>query len=296
MKTNIRGTAQDRVFDVANCLLLFVILLLVLYPLYFIVIASISDPNAIYAGRVLLLPQDVTFEGYRTILEDDRIWTGYGNTILYALVGTSISVAVTICGAFALSRPVMPGRRVFMLLVIFTMFFSGGLIPLYLLVQQLHLDNSMWALILPVTVYPWNLIVARTFFLRSLPEEMYEAATLDGCSDFKLLTRIAIPLSKPIIAVMVLYYAVGLWNSYFPAMIYLRDEAKYPLQLILRNMLIENDMSSQVMASEALIAQQRIADLMKYGVIIVSSVPVLVLYPFVEKHFAKGVTLGAVKG
>lgn len=292
----IHKSRANIVFDVVNYSILFLVLLIVLYPLYFIVIASFSDPNAVYTGRVLFTPKDITFEGYQQILKDKLVWTGYINTFVYTLTGTIISVVVTIAGAFALSRPNLPGSGIMMRLIVFTMFFSGGLIPSYMLVQKLHMNNTIWALILPVAIYPWNFIVARTFFKNSVAEELYESACIDGCSDFNLFFRIALPLSGAIIAVMVLYYAVGLWNSYFPAMIYLKDESKYPLQLVLRNMLIKNNMSSQIMASEALIKQQRIADLMKYGVIIVSSLPVLIMYPFVEKYFAKGVMLGAVKG
>lgn len=292
----IRRPRADFVFDIINYAVLFLVLLIVFYPLYFIVIASFSDPNAVYTGQVLFAPKAITFEGYQHILQDKLIWTGYLNTFVYTFTGTLISVCITIAGAFALSRPNLPGSGIILRLIVFTMFFSGGLIPSYMLVQNLNMDNTMWALILPVAVYPWNLIVARAFFKSSISEELYEAAYLDGCSDFATFFRIALPLSKAIIAVMVLYYAVGLWNSYFPAMLYLKDELKYPLQLVLRNMLIENNMSSQIMVSEALINQQRIADLMKYGVIIVSSLPVLIMYPFVEKYFAKGVMLGAVKG
>lgn len=296
--TLIKKTKKDRLFDVINYTLLGIIALVVIYPLYFIVIASFSDPNAVYEGRVILFPKDISFEGYQKLFQDTAIWTGYLNTIIYTVVGTTINVCLTITAAYALSNKQLPGNRVLSLLITFTMFFSGGLIPSYLLVKDLNLTNTMWAIILPGAVGPWNLIVAKAFFQNSIPDELKEAAYLDGCSDFKLFKDIVLPLSKAIIAVITLFYAVGHWNSYFSAMIYLTDEAKYPLQLILRNILIQNEVSANMLTGDAttLAIQQRIADQIKYGVIIVASAPILAFYPFIQKYFNKGVMLGAVKG
>ncbi|WP_449538879.1 carbohydrate ABC transporter permease [Ferdinandcohnia sp. Marseille-Q9671] len=297
LKKDTRKSKEDKVFDLINLFLVAVMVVLVVYPLYFIVIASISDPNMIYEGKVWFLPQGITFEGYERIFSDSLIWTGYKNSIIYTFVGTLVNVCFTLMAAYALSRKDLYGRNIIMLLFLFTMFFSGGLIPTYLVVKDLGLLNTMWALILPKAVAVWNLIVARTYFQMSIPDEMLEAAKIDGCSDVKFFWKIVLPLSKPIVAVMVLFYAVGHWNSYFDALIYLNDEELYPLQLILRNILIQNEASTQMISDlESLAAKQRVSELIKYGVIIVASLPLLVLYPFVQKHFVKGVMIGSIKG
>jgi putative aldouronate transport system permease protein len=271
--------------------------ILVVYPLYFIVIASISNPNMIYEGKVWFLPKDITFEGYQRIFNDSKIWLGYKNSIIYTFVGTIVNVAFTLMAAYALSRRDLYGRNLIMFLFLFTMFFSGGLIPTYLVVKDLGLLNTMWALILPKAVAVWNVIVARTYFQTSIPNELLEAAKMDGCSDAKFFWKIVVPLSKPIVAVMVLFYAVGHWNSYFDALIYLNNEDLYPLQLILRNILIQNEASTQMISDlDSLAAKQRVSELIKYGVIIVASIPLLILYPFVQKYFVKGVMIGGIKG
>ena len=269
---------------------------MVAYPLYFIVIASVSDPTAVYAGRVVLWPASFTLEGYRRILDYASFFTGYRNTILYTLVGTAVNVAITIPGAYALSRKDLVGRNFLMMGITFTMIFSGGLIPTYLLVIQLNLYNTMWALILPAAVSSWNFIVARTFFQQTIPDELLEAATLDGAGNTQFFLRIVLPLSKSIIAVMVLFYAVNHWNSYFNALIYLKSAEKYPLQLVLRNILFENSLGDMVEDASTLALQQRLGDLIKYGIIIASSLPLLILYPFLQRYFIQGVMIGAVKG
>lgn len=278
-----------------NYIILTIALLLVSYPLYFIVIASISDPSAVYAGKVVLFPQGFTLDGYKRILEYESFFTGYRNTILYTLVGTAVNVAITIPGAYALSRKDLVGRNVIMMGITFTMIFSGGLIPSYLLVLDLNLYNTMWALILPVAVSAWNLIVARTFFQQSIPDELLEAARLDGSDNFRFFFSIVLPLSKSIIVVMILFYAVSHWNSYFNAMIYLKDVDKHPLQLILRSILFENSLGDMVEDAATLAAQQKLGDLIKYGVIIASSLPLMILYPFLQRYFIQGVMIGAVK-
>ena len=295
-KNRIRSSRADRVFDSLNYVFLTVALLVVAYPLYFIVIASVSDPTAVYAGRVVLWPASFTTEGYRRILDYESFFTGYRNTVLYTLVGTAVNVAVTIPGAYALSRKDLVGRNVIMMAVTFTMIFSGGLIPTYLLVLSLNLYNTMWALILPVAVSAWNLIVARTFFQQTIPDELLEAAKLDGAGNTQFFLRIVLPLSKSIIAVMILFYAVNHWNGYFNALIYMKSAEKYPLQLVLRNILFENSLGDMVEDAATLALQQRLGDLIKYGIIIASSLPLLILYPFLQRYFIQGVMIGAVKG
>ena len=286
----------DRIFDIVNYAILTLVLLIVAYPLYFIVIASVSDPIAVYAGKVVFWPQSFTWEGYQRILEYEQFFTGYRNTVIYTVVGTAVNVLITIPGAYALSRKDLVGRNTMMMLVTFTMIFNGGLIPSYLLIMELKLYNTMWALILPVAVSSWNLIVARTFFQQTIPDELLEAAVLDGCSNAQFFVRIVLPLSKSIIAVMVLFYAVSHWNSYFNALIYLKTPTKYPLQLVLRSILFENSLGDMVEDASTLAAQQRMGDLIKYGVIMASSLPLLILYPFLQRYFIQGVMIGAVKG
>ncbi|WP_243459525.1 carbohydrate ABC transporter permease [Metabacillus bambusae] len=297
MKRTTRRSKEDKVFDLINIFLVAIMVILVVYPLYFIVIASISNPNMIYEGKVWFLPKDITFEGYQRIFNDSKIWLGYKNSIIYTFVGTIVNVTFTLMAAYALSRRDLYGRNLIMFLFLFTMFFSGGLIPTYLVVKDLGLLNTMWALILPKAVAVWNVIVARTYFQTSIPNELLEAAKMDGCSDAKFFWKIVVPLSKPIVAVMVLFYAVGHWNSYFDALIYLNNEDLYPLQLILRNILIQNEASTQMISDlDSLAAKQRVSELIKYGVIIVASIPLLILYPFVQKYFVKGVMIGGIKG
>lgn len=295
--SSIKRTKEDKIFDAINITLLSFLLLAVLYPLYFIIIASISNPDRIFAGDVWLFPKEITFEGYIRIFQDGKIWTGYKNTIIYTVLGTALNILLTLTAAYALSRKDFYGRTFFMVMFVFTMFFSGGLIPTYLVVRDLGMVNTMWALIIPKAVAVWNIIVARTFFQSTVPDEMLEAAKMDGCSNTKFFLKIVLPLSKPVIAVMVLFYAVGHWNSYFDALIYLNDESLYPLQMILRNILIQNEAASSMVGNiDSFAAQQRIAELIKYGVIIVGSLPLLIVYPFIQKYFVHGVMIGGIKG
>ena len=294
--SSIRRTRADKAFDLMDYIFLTVAFLLVAYPLYFVVIASVSDPIAVYEGRVIFFPIKPTLEGYRRILSYSTLFTGYKNTLLYTLVGTSINVVLTITAGYALSRRELVGRNIMMMGVMITMIVSGGMIPNYLLVRSLRIYNTMWALILPGAVSTWNLIVTRTFFQQTIPDELREAADLDGCSDTAFFLRVVLPLSTSIIAVMILFYAVSHWNSYFNALIYLSSTAKYPLQLVLRNILIVNTLDDMVNDVATQAAQQRMGDLIKYGMIIVSSLPLLILYPFLQKYFVKGVMIGAIKG
>ncbi len=294
-----KQSKSDKAFDIINHIFLILILIVVLYPLWFIVIASFSSPNEVAAGNVLFWPKGFNVKGYAEIFKYEKIWIGYKNSIIYTFVGTAINLIATIPAAFAFSRKKdLVGSKFLMLLFTITMFFGGGLVPTYLLIQNLGLYDTMWALVLPGAVSVYNLIVARTFFDQSIPYELWEAATVDGCDYAKYFFRIVIPISKPIIAVMLLIYAVGHWNSYFNALIYIIDSAKQPLQVILREVLIQSQNVTNMTSTsmDTLEAQRQLSEMIKYGVIIVSSLPVLVMYPFVQKHFVKGMMIGAVKG
>ncbi|NQX59733.1 carbohydrate ABC transporter permease [Paenibacillus qinlingensis] len=287
--------SDEKVFDAVVNGLAFLIVVVVLYPLLFIVSASFSDPSLVLNGDVILLPKQITLEAYRNVFQNEQIWNGYGNTILYTAVGTIINLIMTTLAAYPLSRPDLPGRGIFMVFITLTMFFSGGLIPSYLLVKNLGMVDTMWALVIPGAIATYNLIVMRTYFQSNIPWEIQEAAHMDGCSNWKLLTHVILPLSKPIMAVMVLFYAVGHWNSFFNALIYIRSKDLYPLQLVLREVLMVSQ-ADVVDSSVGLESKILLAESIKYVVIIISSLPVLLMYPFVQKHFVKGVMIGSLKG
>lgn len=289
-------TKGDVAFDACNYTLLSVLLLLVLYPLYFVVTASVTDPDLVYSGKLLFFPEQITLDGYKRLLSEASIWLGFRNSLLYTVVGTAINVVLTVSAGYALSRTDLVGRNVFMFLLVFTMFFGGGLIPTYLLVKDLGLLNSIWAMVIPNAVSVFNVIITRTFFQSNIPGEVLESAMLDGCTNMKFFIKIAIPLALPIVAVMVLFYAVGHWNSYFQALIYLKSNDMQPLQVILRNILIMNEGSDLQDMVDGSQQQQKRMELMKYAIIIVSSLPVLVLYPFLQRYFVKGALVGSLKG
>lgn len=295
---NFKHMSQsDKIFTVIVFIILTFFFIAVLYPCVFVVSASFSSGTAVQTGRVVLWPVDISFEGYKTVFNTPTIWTGYRNSITYTLVGTLINLFMTLIAAYALSRHDLPGRNGIMLLFTFTMFFNGGLIPMYMQVQNLHLLNSPLSLMLPTAISVYNMIVARTFIVNSIPRELLEASQIDGCSDLRYFISIVLPLSKAIIAVLTLFYAVGHWNAYFNAMIYLHDKAKYPLTLFLREILMSTNIDPSTVSDPEL--QARLADLaavIKYALIMVSVVPVLVLYPFVQKYFVTGVMIGSVKG
>ena len=290
----LRDTVGDKIFYTINLILLAILALIVLYPVYFIVIASFSDPDAVLNGDVVLYPVKITFEGYAKILERTDIWRGYGNTILYTALTVVLSLLVTVPAGWALSRKTLPGKKLFMIYFIIPMFFGGGLIPFYNVMSSLGLVNTIWAVVLPSILSVWNLFMTKTFFESSIPNSLIEAATIDGAGSFRIFATIVLPLSKAIIAVMALYYAVGQWNSYFNAMIFLQDETLYPLQLVLKEILIASE-STTGGSGETILQQYRLANQLKYVSVIVSSVPVLCLYPFVQKYFAQGVMIGALK-
>lgn len=289
---------RDRVFDVLNYVLLTLALLAVMYPLYFIVIASFSDPELVNSGQVWLIPRGITLIGYERILQDSSIWTSYRNTILYTVLGTTLNLTFTLTAGYVLSRRNLLGRNVFMGLIVFTMLFHGGLIPRYLLIRSLGMLDTIWAMTIPKLVFVWNLIVCRTFFQSTIPDELHEAAVMDGCSNLRFFASVVVPLSSALISVMVLFYGVAHWNTFFDALIFLRRPELYPLQLVLREILIQAQMSTEMMGEdmETLAEQQRLGDLIKYGTVIAASGPLLVLYPFLQKYFVKGVMIGALKG
>lgn len=293
-----RDRWADSAFNIAAVTILSLSIIAVVYPLYFIVIASISDPNAVYEGKVWLFPSGVTLEGYQRIFADSRIWNGLANTVIYTLLGSAISVTTILFGAYALSRKDMPGRKILMLLFVVTMFFDGGLITKYLVVRDLGMLDTVWAVVLPGAVGVWNLIIARSFFENTIPEELREAAQMDGANDFTFFFKMVLPLSKPLIMLMIMVHVVAHWNSFFDALIFLNDDTKYPLQLVLRNILIQSDVSSAGTTGgdiESYAAAQRIGELTKYAMIVVSSLPLMIALPFMQKHFTKGTMIGAVK-
>lgn len=293
---SIRESKGDRLFLAGVYAFLLIVLIVVLYPLIFILSSSLSSPLAVSSGRVWLWPVDMTLDGYRVVLSNPQVLMGYGNSLLYALLGTCISVMLTVVLAYPLSRKSFFGRNALMIFITFTMLFSGGLIPTYLVVKQLGLLDTRWALLIPQAIWVWQIIIARTFFQSSIPEELAEASEIDGCSDLRFMWNVVIPLSKPIIAVLILMYAIGQWNAYFDALIYLKSQSLYPLQLILRSILILNSAASSNIDAAEQLRRQQFADLTKYSLIVVASLPVLVIYPFVQRYFVKGMLIGSVKG
>jgi ABC-type glycerol-3-phosphate transport system permease component len=294
--TKVREPLGDRMFLIVITLMLVVLLLVVLVPLVFIVASSFSSAEAVNAGRVSFWPVDFTLHAYRVALSNSQVLQGYYNSLIYAAAGTLISVSLTVAIAYPLSRKSFFGRNVLMTLLIFTMLFSGGLIPTYMVVQDLGMLNTRWALLIPNAIGVWQVIIARTFFANSIPDELHEAAMLDGAGDLRTLRSVVLPLSKPLLAVLALMYAIFQWNTYFDALVYLKDADLYPLQIVLRNMLILNTTrpGSQDLAQQ--LEAQQLAGVLRYALIVVSSLPVLLIYPFIARHFTKGVMVGAVKG
>ena len=294
--TRIKESFSDYVFLAVVYFFLTCVLLIVLYPLVYIVSSSLSSPQAVSSGRVWLWPVDFSLRGYQVALSNPQIVTGYTNSLFYAFFGTLISTTLTVLLAYPLSRRSFFGRNAIMMFIVFTMLFSGGLIPTYLVVRNLGLLNTRWAMLIPQAVAVWQVIIARTFFQASIPDELVEASELDGCSDLRFLWSIVLPLSKPILAVLVLMYAVGQWNAYFDALLYLKSPELHPLQLVLRSILILNTTATGSMEASAMVERRQLADLLKYSLIVVASLPVLIIYPFVQRYFVKGMLIGSVKG
>jgi putative aldouronate transport system permease protein len=294
----IRESHVDKLFLACIYVFLGAILLSVLYPLIYILSSSFSSPQAVVAGRVWLFPVDFSLAGYEAVFKNPQIMIGYRNSALYTLAGVIINIVLTVMLAYPLARKDFYGRNFIMVLLIITMLFNGGLIPYYITVKSVGILNTPWAMLLPQAMAVWQVIIARTFFQTTIPEELYEAAELDGCSDLQFLLRVVLPLSKPILAVLVLMYAVGHWNAYFDALIFLKSSNLFPLQIILRNILILNniDASSMMIDANQMAVREGLKDLLKFSLIVISSLPVLILYPFIQKHFVKGIMIGSLKG
>src|SRR5690625_230192 len=296
--SKIGRSKGDKAFDTINFIISILILIVILYPLYLIVISSISDPNLVNSGQITFWPKGITLKGYELTFGNSNIWMGYRNTIMYTVLNVALSLFIIIPAGYALSRRDLPGRNIFMFLIVFTMFVSGGIIPKYLVVRGLGMINTIWAVFVPSAVSVFNLSVTRNFFATTIPEELLDSAKMDGESNTNFFFRIVIPLSFPIIVVMALFNAVSEWNSFFPALIYLSDYALYPLQLIIREILLASSVNAldEGMDPQELREMQQAAELVKYAVIMVASIPMLILYPFLQRYFVKGVMIGSIKG
>lgn len=296
MANRIQDTAGDRIFYRVNAILLTLLTLSVLYPIIYVLANSFSSPAAVSSGKVYLWPLDPSVEGYRRVLENPNILSGFLNSVFYTVVGTAINLAMTMIAAYPMARKDLPLRSFFSVLFAFTMLFGGGMIPNYILIMKLGMLNTRWALLLPGALSVYNMIIARTA-MQSLPDELLEAAYIDGCSDARYFVRIVLPLSGATIAVLALYYAVGHWNSYFSAFMYLSDRSKYPLQIVLREILIMGQIAeSDITDLDSAERIQGLSQLLKYALIVISSAPMMLIYPFVQKYFVKGVMIGSLKG
>ena len=293
MKKNRKKTrSSDFLFYCITGMIITFFFLIVLYPVIFVIAASFSSGDAVTAGKVFLWPVDFSLDGYQTVFHNSQVLTGFKNSFLYTFVGTVINVTLTMCAAYALTRIEVPGINKIMFLFTFTMFFGGGIIPNYILVRNLHLINTMWAMVLPGAISAYNLIIARTFIQSNIPKELHEAAEMDGCGDIKFFLKIVLPLSGAVIAVLVLFYGVANWNSYFNAMLY-----KYSLPIVLKQILISSQIDPSTVTDPELQMQiARIANVIKYSLIVVAMVPIAIIYPFIQKYFVKGVMIGSIKG
>lgn len=290
---------SDVAFDAVNVVLMVVLLGVFAWPLWFVVIASFSDPTAVSSGQVLLLPKGMSLEGFKAAFEQTLLWTGYRNSVLYTLGGTLLNLVLTVCCAYPLANREFVPRRFFLIMFMITMYFGGGMIPTYLIVKNTGLIDTPWAMIIPNAISFYNCLIVRSYFMNSIPKELNEAATLDGANSFHYLIKVVLPLSKPVLAVVGLYYAVSHWNNYYSALLYLRDTNLYPLQSVLRELLIVHEIAGGALSSSdpelATLMFER-SQLMKYAVIIIATLPMMALYPFIQKYFVKGVMVGSVKG
>ncbi len=291
-----KKSGGDRAFDIPLVVISSLIILVIAYPLYFVVIASFSQPEAVLGGKLRFLPVGFNLESYQMVLTEPKVWTGYRNTILYTVLGTCINLVLTTLAAYPLSRKDMPFRGILTFVASFTMLFGGGMIPVYLVVRGLKLTDSIWAMVIPNALATYNMLVMKNYFQSSIPEELQEAAAIDGCDHFGTLIRVVLPLSAPIMAVIVLFYAVGHWNAFFNAIIYLRNQDLFPLQVVLRDILLQNSLEAVGGDLTGMYEKVMRGESMKYALIIVASAPVIMLYPFVQKYFVKGVMVGAIKG
>ena len=297
-RSRFRFFASDRTFDIINTVLLVLIFLIVTYPLYYIVIASFSTPELVLNGQITLWPRGFQLSSYERVFNNQDILRGYRNTIFYTFLGTTINLAVTLPAAYALSRADLKGKKFLTLFFAFTMFFGGGMIPTFMVVRGLNMLNTIWAMVIPSALSVWNMLICRNFFANSIPSELLECSKIDGCGNWRFFTGIVLPISKAIIAVMVLFYAVGHWNSFFSALIYIRDNNLQPLQMVLRRLLVaaQPDPSLAADMMEDWVRFFIEVEMLKYALVVVSSLPVLIMYPLVQKHFAQGVMIGSIKG
>lgn len=295
-KTKIRKSGSDARLEIILCFCMILIGCIILYPLIIVVSNSFSSPSSVVSGSVWLFPKKFSLSGYKALFRTNDVWIGYRNSLFYMIAGTMINVAMTMIAAYPLSRDDMPGGGIIMMLFTFTMIFSGGMIPNYLLMKNLHLLNSVWSMLLPGSISVYNMIIARTFIKSNIPKDLLEAAKIDGCSDIQYFFKMVLPLSSAVIAVITLYYAIGHWNAYFDAFMYLNDKSLYPLQIFLKNILVSNQVDATMLMDADATVEQGISEVLKYSLIVVATVPVMVIYPFVQKHFVKGVMIGAVKG
>lgn len=293
---HVKKSKEDKRFDFIVYTIAVLLILVTLYPMYFVLIASVSDPVLVSSGEVMFWPKGFNIKAYEKLAGYSKLWVGYRNTILYVIAGTIVTLIVNIPVSYALSRKRLYGKKLFVAFYMIPMFFSGGLIPTYLAVKQFHLLDTFWVLVVPFSVATYYIIVGRTFFLNSIPDDLWEAAQLDGCGYGAFFIKVVLPLSKAVIAVIALWSAVGQWNAYFNALIYIREDQLQPLQIILRNILISNQNISTMMTGSTASEMRKSADLIKYAVIVVSSAPIMCMYPFVQKYFNQGVMLGSLKG
>jgi putative aldouronate transport system permease protein len=291
----IKQSAGSKAFDIINIVFMLLFLVITLYPFWYVVIISLSDGKDVMAGHISIVPINITLATYKVVLRDSSILTSFYNTVIYTVFGTLINLIVTSFCAYPLSRPDLPGKSIIMKVVVFTMFFSGGMIPTYLVVNQLGMIDTIWAMMLPAAISTYNMIIMRTFFM-GIPESLHESARLDGANDLQILSRIVLPLSMPIMATMLLFYAVGHWNDYMLALLYLNKKKLFPLQSILRNMVVDGQLAEAQTQVGGGSSFQVVETTMKYAVIVVSTIPIIIIYPFVQKYFAKGVMIGSIKG
>ena len=296
-RNRVRLSQQDKTYYSVVYTLVTLLTLIVLLPLTNVLACSFSAPESVASGKVLLWPVNFSVSGYERVFNTDEIWIGYANTLYYTIVGTFVNVFVTMICAYPLARRGLPYKSFFSFLFAFTMLFSGGLVPTYLLARSLHLLNTRWALIIPGAMGVYQMIVTRTFLVANIPQELLEMSQIDGCNDFRFFWSFVLPLSKAVIAVTAMQYAVGHWNSWFSAFLYLSDDKKYPLQMMLRRILVMNQIkASDYVDEETLVAMEGMADLLKYSLIVVATVPILCAYPFIQKYFVKGIMIGSLKG
>lgn len=298
-RLGFQDTRGDKIFNFFNYIFLVLIFVITFYPLWFVLVASVSSPVDVIKGRVWIWPKGFNLQGYQLVFSNNKIMLGYANSLWYTVLGTVINLVMTTLMAYPLSRRDFAGRGKLMVFVVITMFFSGGMIPTFLLVHSLGMIDTVWALVIPGAISTTNMTILRTYMQNSVPWELQESASIDGCSNAGTLVRIVLPLCVPVLAVLVIFYAVGHWNSYTPALLYLRNTDKYPLQMVLRQILVLNDTTSMIeaeMGSVNMAERIMLAETLKYAAMVVSSVPMLIIYPFVQRHFVQGVMIGAIKG